>query len=381
MAGVRYGRWNSDNRPSFPAEVALWVDGGDGGDGDTPGSGHAPECGEYGFCDGRCRRAECDGSCGDFGLCDGTCRLHWCDGRCSGHGYCDGTCERGGGGGTSGIARGAVDAGASSLVGERGAELAAGIRSFADLTTDEVQAWVRAEKPVIRERSPREARSSQADVSASGRDTCPDPGPLTVVDAGSPEYAGVWPARTGGLEPRPGLLTSVVRAGGVMIYPPPLFDPRVAVATRTGVWPVRDVVPEEIVAEPPILEDTAVSEVKAAGDPASQKAYLEIRQLVGVLIEVMAGRRSSQQVALWVHARVREALRDPATSRYGGTAVLRRVRFSVVGAVPDTGVEALALIQDGSRMRAAAFRFDAVTDPGRGTAGTARWQCTALQTA
>ena len=203
-----------------------------------------------------------------------------------------------------------------------------------------------------------------------------------MVDAGSPEYAGVWPARTGGLEPRPGLLTSVVRAGGVMIYPPPLFDPRVAVATRTGVWPVRDEVPDEAERGPSALEDPAVPQARSPrGDPASQRAYLEIRQLVGVLIEVMAGRRSSQQVALWVHARVREALRDPATSRYGGTAVLRRVRFSAVGTVPDTGVEALALIQDGSRMRAAAFRFDAVADAGRGTSGTTRWQCTALQTA
>ena len=120
--------------------------------------------------------------------------------------------------------------------------------------------------------------------------------------------------------------------------------------------------------------------MRTSGDPASQRAYLEIRQLVGVLIEVMAGRRSSQQVALWVHARVREALRDPGASRYGGTAVLRRVRFSAVGPAPDTGVEALALVQDGSRMRAAAFRFDPV-DPGRATAGSTRWQCTALQTA
>lgn len=257
--------------------------------------------------------------------------------------------------------------------------------------------------------------------SSQRREICPDPGPLVVTDVTSPEFAGVWPARDGGLEPRPGLLTSVVRAGGVMIYPPPLFNPRVAVATRSGVWPVRDELPAvagsqgsmaEVVrssmadvgrgrAESPagvealarveahdgigdhdgVGDPVLVVEAARSADPPSQKAYLEIRQLVGVLIEVMAGRRSSQQVALWVHARVREALRDPATSRYSGTAVLRRVRLSSVGIAPDTGVEALALIQDGKRMRAAAFRFDPVADPGRGTAGTTRWQCTALQTA
>jgi hypothetical protein len=211
-----------------------------------------------------------------------------------------------------------------------------------------------------------------------------------MVDARSPEFSALWPARDGGLEPRPGLLTSVVRAGAVMIYPPPLFDPRVAVATRTGVWPVCDELPADTEIAPltpavpsvPVMDAEEASAVpRRAVDPASQKAYEEIRSLVGVLVEVMAGRRSPQQVALWVHARVREALRDPATSRYGGSAALRRVRLSAVGAAPDSGVEALALVQDGTRMRAAAFRFDAVADPGRSTAGTTRWQCTALQTA
>lgn len=409
MAGVRHGRWRPDNRPSFPAEVALWVDlvdgaGAEDAAGDVP---HAPECGEYGFCDGGCRRGECEG-CGDFGLCDGTCRLQWCDGGCSGQGYCDGTCERERAGRQAGVALGATVVGArheaQSLFGERGAELAAGIRSFADLTTDEVRAWARSDGSPARDR-PEPGRSvalspvtpSGADPAVPRREPCADPGPLVLVDAGSAEFAGVWPARHGGLEPRPGLLTSVVRAGTVLIYPPPLFDPRVAVATRTGVWPVLDEPPAGGVADavagpvpaPIPAPVTAVGAVPGpplpeAGHPpeaASQKAYVEIRQLVGVLVEVMAGRRSPQQVALWVHARVREALRDPATSRYGGTAVLRRVRLSTVGSSPDTGVEALALVQDGTRMRAAAFRFDAVADPGRATTGTARWLCTALQTA
>jgi hypothetical protein len=294
-------------------------------------------------------------------------------------------------GGDAGRRGPGAEAAGPSPFGERGAELAAGIRSFADLSTEEVQAWARADGRTVWERgvpdrpehglAPAASPSPDPEVPGPRREPCPDPGPLVVVDAGSAEFAAVWPARNGGLEPRPGLLTSVVRAGTVLIYPPPLFDPRVAVATRTGVWPIGDERPSAGPSAPPTPETPPLPDPGRPVEAASQKAYVEIRQLVGVLVEVMAGRRSPQQVALWVHARVREALRDPATSRYSGTAVLRRVRLSTVGSGPDTGVEVLALVQDGTRMRAAAFRFDAVPDPGRGTTGTARWQCTALQTA
>lgn len=177
-------------------------------------------------------------------------------------------------------------------------------------------------------------------------------------------------------EPRPGLLMSVVRAGGVIAYPPPLFEPKGAVL------PVRTVEADESPAATGAAPPSAptVPPRRPVGEAASQKAYGEVRVLVGALVEVLAGRRQPEQVAVWVHASVRELLRSPGRVRFGRSAVLRRVRLAAVGG----GVEAMALVQDGARLRAVALRFDGVAATGAGSqtvARGARWSCTALQAA
>jgi hypothetical protein len=193
-----------------------------------------------------------------------------------------------------------------------------------------------------------------------------------IVDATSAEFATVWQPVVGPYrEPRPGLLMSVVRAGGVIAYPPPLFE-RPAGPDRTLVASIG----EGAVAPAPAVPEAAR---RPADETATQKAG-EVRALVGALVDVLAGRRPAGQVAAWVHASVRETLRSPGRVRYGRAATLRRVRLAAVGG----GVEAMALVQDGSRMRAVAFRFDSVaateSQSGRGVRSP-RWMCTALQAA
>jgi hypothetical protein len=128
-------------------------------------------------------------------------------------------------------------------------------------------------------------------------------------------------------------------------------------------------------------------------DGLALRVHGEIRALAAALIEVMSGRRPADQVAAYLHPGVRVALgewlRAPARSRYSGAAVLRRVRLSGTA----NAVEAMALVQDGPRMRAVAFRFDAVVVPAGGVHGSGRrprgevraeaprWLCTALQAA
>jgi hypothetical protein len=122
------------------------------------------------------------------------------------------------------------------------------------------------------------------------------------------------------------------------------------------------------------------------------RAQAEIRALVAVLVEVMSGRRPADQVAMCLHSAVRttlvEWLRSPARARFSGAAVLRRIRLSAPSGVPggDGGgaIEAMALVQDGSRMRAVAFRFDVVVTPAvrhPARSEVPRWMCTALQAA
>jgi hypothetical protein len=210
-----------------------------------------------------------------------------------------------------------------------------------------------------------------------------------VVDAWSPEYAKVWrPLSGAGREPRPGLLLSVVRAGGVTAYPTPLADPPVGAMARALArlerpeTAVRDRKAEAVAANaervPP--EPRRAGSKKACGEVLavdaesvlpeprrvpSQKAYGEVRALVGVLVEVLVGRRAVAHAAPWTDAEVRGKLRKP---RYARTATLKSVRLAESGA----GVEALALLRDGGRTRAVALRFDRAED--------ARWRCTALQT-
>lgn len=190
----------------------------------------------------------------------------------------------------------------------------------------------------------------------------PEPVPW-LVDADSPEFAQVWrPLAGSGREPRPGLLVSVVRAGAVVAYPTPLADPPAGAVARAMARLKR---PEPQVRRPEVLaalDQPAAPEPRRAATP--RKELGEVRALVGVLVDVLVGRRAPKQAANWATPEVRGKLRLP---RYSRTATLKSVRLSDGG----TGVEALALIRDGGRTRAVALRFDR-TDG-------ARWQCTALQ--
>ena len=182
-----------------------------------------------------------------------------------------------------------------------------------------------------------------------------------AVDAWSPEYGKVWlPLSGSGREPRPGLLLSVVRAGPVVAYPTPLPDPPTGVLARALARLER---PEQ--GRPHVLAVAEVEAVSPPGRMASQKPHREVRALVGVLVEILVGRRAATHAAGWTDPEVRGKLRTP---RYARTASLKSVRLSESG----DGVEALALLRDGSRTRAIALRFDRAED--------SRWCCTALQT-
>ena len=183
------------------------------------------------------------------------------------------------------------------------------------------------------------------------------------VDAPSPEWGTVWSPLSGsGREPRPGLLLSVVRAGAVVAYPTPLPDPPAGVLagvlarSLSGLRPIAehrsDVLPVEAVPPRP----------RRAATP--QKAHSDVRALVGVLVEILVGRRAAVHAARWTAPEVRGKLRIP---RYARTAALKSVRLAESG----EGVEALALLQDSGRTRVIALRFDRSED--------SRWQCTALQ--
>ena len=203
-----------------------------------------------------------------------------------------------------------------------------------------------------------------------------DPVPW-LADVGSPEYAQVWrPLAGSGREPRPGLLVSVVRAGEVTAYPTPLADPPAGAVARAMAHlkrperleqPERAERPErpEARAHRPglLAAETGPLPRPRKADPP-RKDYADVRALVGVLVEVLVGRRAPGQAAPWATPEVRGTLRLP---RFHRGATLKSVRLSESG----TGVEALALVRDGARTRVVALRFDRTED--------ARWQCTALQ--
>ncbi|MBS2551736.1 hypothetical protein KGQ19_33205 [Catenulispora sp. NL8] len=179
-----------------------------------------------------------------------------------------------------------------------------------------------------------------------------------AVDAWSSEYGKVWrPLSGSGREPRPGLLLSVVRAGVVMACPTPLPDPPTGALARA-------LSRVELAERRPAVLPVQAQPAPAPRRTPPQKAYNEVRALVGVLVEVMVGRRTATHAASWTAPEVRGKLRTP---RYARTASLKSVRLSESG----DGVEALALLRDGARTRAVALRFDRAED--------ARWRCTALQ--
>jgi hypothetical protein len=209
------------------------------------------------------------------------------------------------------------------------------------------------------------------------RDDASAAGPTvpTTVDAWSPDYSKVWRPQAGnGPEPRPGLLVSVVRAGVVVAYPTPLPDPPTGALARalarlerpeagvsdrrSGVLPVAVESTPAQPAQPPLP-------AQPPRGSASAKAHQEVRALVGVLVEVLVGRRAAAHAACWADPAVRGKLRTP---RFARTTMLKSVRLSESG----DGIEAMALLHDGGRTHAVALRFDRAED--------SRWRCTALQT-
>lgn len=185
-----------------------------------------------------------------------------------------------------------------------------------------------------------------------------------AVDAWSPDYGKVWRPLAGtGREPRPGLLVSVVRAGVVVAYPTPLADPPTGSLARAlaRLDSLEAVFPER---RPEVLAVAVEPDPPSPRRAPSPKAHSEVRVLVGLLVEVLVGRRAATHAARWTDPEVRGKLRTP---RYARTTSLKSVRLSESG----DGVEALALLHDSGRTRAVALRFDRAED--------SRWRCTALQ--
>ena len=92
--------------------------------------------------------------------------------------------------------------------------------------------------------------------------------------------------------------------------------------------------------------------------------------LAQAVVEILAGHRPAGQIVRWVdpeiYERVRASATVPARAPSGTPVRVRRVRVSTT---MDGTVEAAAVVDDGTRCRALAMRFEALAR---------RWQCTAL---
>lgn len=92
--------------------------------------------------------------------------------------------------------------------------------------------------------------------------------------------------------------------------------------------------------------------------------------LAQAVVEILAGYRPAGQIVRWVdpeiYERVRASAATPGRAPNGTPVRVRRVRVSTT---MDGTVEAAAVVDDGTRCRALAMRFEALAR---------RWQCTAL---
>lgn len=92
--------------------------------------------------------------------------------------------------------------------------------------------------------------------------------------------------------------------------------------------------------------------------------------LAQAVVEVLAGRRPATQLVRWldleVYERVRRSAAAPSGRRTGVPVRVRRVRVSTS---VEGWVEAVAVVDDGTRCRAMAVRLEALQR---------RWLCTAL---
>jgi len=88
------------------------------------------------------------------------------------------------------------------------------------------------------------------------------------------------------------------------------------------------------------------------------------------VVEILGGRRPATQVLRWVDPEIYQRIQrsaQPQPGRGGGIPVrVRRVRISTS---PDGPVEAVAVVDDGTRCRAMTLRLEALER---------RWLCTAL---
>jgi len=107
------------------------------------------------------------------------------------------------------------------------------------------------------------------------------------------------------------------------------------------------------------------ADVEALPDPRRWAALL-----AQAVVEILGGHRPVGQIVRWVDPEIYERVRSSApahTRGPSGTPVrVRRVRVSTA---LDGTVEAAAVVDDGTRCRALAMRFEALAR---------RWQCTAL---
>lgn len=92
--------------------------------------------------------------------------------------------------------------------------------------------------------------------------------------------------------------------------------------------------------------------------------------LAQAVVEVLAGRRPATQLIRWLNLEVYERVRRSAAAAPGGrTGVPVRVRRVRVATSVEGWVEAVAVVDDGTRCRAMAVRLEALQR---------RWLCTSL---
>jgi hypothetical protein len=129
-------------------------------------------------------------------------------------------------------------------------------------------------------------------------------------------------------------------------------------------------------------------------EPGLVRPDVWIHQLVSAYLQVQAGQRSPMHLAPWVATPIWQTmLRTPAT----GQVTKPTVRVSRLTAPVPGVIEAVAMIDDGTRMRAVAVRLEAATRVTTGYGGPVgpryrpnkrdgvtlpnsadRWQATAL---
>lgn len=112
-------------------------------------------------------------------------------------------------------------------------------------------------------------------------------------------------------------------------------------------------------------EPTNPPDIEALPDPRRWTAMI-----AQAVVEILAGRRPVTQVLRWVDPEIYRRIQRSAPPRPGGRGgVPVRVRRVRVSTSPEGAVEAVAVVDDGTRCRAMTLRLEALER---------RWLCTAL---